>query len=169
MRPRPRWAARGGVAARGRRILPVMRRALTLSLALVTPGAAADPPVDATLAAITAAMPERVRPAHDLTTWIHRDGERVVAVMLTCHNAEPCVGWARLDARGAVAASGTFSLEFPRTLTARDTDGDGRPELVVDGAYFTGESPGEAPRTEVWSFPRGASAPVLVRSPRRPR
>jgi hypothetical protein len=144
-----------------------MRLALTLAVCVVAPAAVADPPVDATLAAITAAMPERVRPAHDLTTWIHRDGERIVAVMLTCHNAEPCVGWARLDVRGAVVASGTFSLEFPRTLAARDTDGDGRPELVVDGAYFTGESPGEAPRTEVWSFPRGAAAPVQVRSRRR--
>jgi hypothetical protein len=144
-----------------------MRLALALAVCVVAPAAVADPPVDATLAAITAAMPERVRPAHDLTTWIHRDGERIVAVMLTCNNAEPCVGWARLDVRGAVVASGTFSLEFPRTLTARDTDGDGRPELVVDGAYFTGESPGEAPRTEVWSFPRGAAAPVQVRSRRR--
>jgi len=144
-----------------------MRLALALAVCVVAPAAVADPPVDATLAAITAAMPERVRPAHDLTTWIHRDGERIVAVMLTCHNAEPCVGWARLDVRGAVVASGTFSLEFPRTLAARDTDGDGRPELVVDGAYFTGESPGEAPRTEVWSFPRGAAAPVQVRSRRR--
>ncbi len=144
-----------------------MRLAVALAVCVVAPAAVADPPVDATLAAITAAMPERVRPAHDLTTWIRRDGERVVAVMLTCHNAEPCVGWARLDVRGAVVASGTFSLEFPRTLTARDTDGDGRPELVVDGAYFTGESPGEAPRTEVWSFPRGAAAPVQVRARRR--
>ncbi len=144
-----------------------MRLAVALAVCVVAPAAVADPPVDATLAAITAAMPERVRPAHDLTTWIHRDGERIVAVMLTCNNAEPCVGWARLDARGAAVASGTFSLEFPRTLVARDTDGDGRAELVVDGAYFTGESPGEAPRTEVWSFPRGASAPVQVRSRRR--
>jgi hypothetical protein len=145
-----------------------MRPALALALALVAVPARADPP-DTTLAAVTAAMPERVRPAHDLTTWINRGGERVVAVMLTCNNAEPCVGWARLDPSGAVRASGTFSLEFPRTLTARDTDGDGRPELVVDGAYFTGESPGEAPRTEVWSFPRGATAPVQLRPRRRAR
>lgn len=143
-----------------------MRSSVALALALAPAIARADPPADAALAALTAAVPARVRPAHDLTTWIDRDGERVVAAMLTCHNAEPCVGWARLDARGAVVASGTFSLEFPRTLAARDVDGDGRPELVVDGAYFTGESPGEAPRTEVWSFPRRASAPVQVR--RRP-
>ncbi|MFO0624440.1 MAG: hypothetical protein U0325_02395 [Polyangiales bacterium] len=146
-----------------------MRVALALALSTLAARAAADPPGSATLAAVTAAMPARVRPAHDLTTWIDRDGERIVAAMLTCNNAEPCVGWARLDAQGAVVASGTFSLEFPRTLTVRDTRGDGRPELIVDGAYFTGESPGEAPRTEVWSFPRGATAPVQVPARRRPR
>lgn len=155
-------------AVLGRTTYPHAMR-LALALALVAAPAAADPLPDLTLAAVTAVMPERVRPAHDLTTWINRGGERVVAVMLTCHNAEPCVGWARLDVRGAVVASGTFSLEFPRTLTARDTDGDGRAELIVDGAYFTGESPGEAPRTEVWSFPRGATAPVEVRTRRRSR
>jgi hypothetical protein len=114
-------------------------------------------------------MPERVRPAHDLTPWIDRDGERVFAVMLTCNNAEECVGWVRVDDAGAVLGGGNFGLEFPHRLSARDVDGDGRPELVVDGEYFTGESPGQAPRVEVWSFPRGASAPVRRRGRRQGR
>lgn len=145
-----------------------MRRALTLCAALLYATAAhADPPP--ALAAVTAAMPERVRPAHDLVAWIDRDGERIFAAMLTCNNAEQCVGWVRVDAAGAVLQSGSFGLEFPRTLTARDLDGDGRPELIVVGAYFTGESPGEAPRTERWAFPRGARHPVVYRARRRGR
>jgi hypothetical protein len=144
-----------------------MKRSLVVGIVAITAAAHADPPRAApTLAAFTAAMPERVRPAHDLTPWIDRDGERVFAAMLTCNNAEACVGWVRVDAAGAVLRGGTFGLEFPHTLTARDVDGDGRPELVLDGEYFTGESPGRAPRTEVWSLPRGAQAPVRRRSSR---
>ncbi len=114
-------------------------------------------------------MPERVRPAHDLTPWIDHEGERAFAAMLTCNNAEACVGWVRVDAAGAVLGGGTFGLEYPRRLTVRAVDGGGRPELVVEGEYFTGESPGQAPRTEVWTLPRGAQAPVLRRGHPRAR